>query len=81
MRAAPNLGADYGQAFERIYLELASKYGVALSPFFLDGVAGNLSLLQRDGLHPNASGVDAIVTHILPQLETLIAHIRAQHPS
>jgi len=81
MRAAPNLGVDYGQAFERIYLELASKYGVALYPFFLDGVAGNLSLLQRDGLHPNASGVDAIVTHILPQLETLIAHIRAQHPS
>jgi acyl-CoA thioesterase-1 len=81
MRAAPNLGADYGQAFERIYPELAGKYGVALYPFFLDGVAGNLSLLQRDGLHPNASGVDAIVTRILPQIEALIAHIRAQHPS
>jgi len=81
MRAAPNLGADYGGAFERIYSDLADKYGVALYSFFLDGVAGNLSLLQRDGLHPNAAGVDAIVTHILPQIETLIAHIRAQHPS
>jgi acyl-CoA thioesterase I len=81
MRAAPNLGADYGQAFERIYPELASKYGAALYPFFLDGVAGNLKLLQRDGLHPNAAGVDAIVARILPHIEDLIAHIRAQHPS
>jgi acyl-CoA thioesterase-1 len=80
MRAAPNLGADYGQTFERIYPELAAKYGVALYPFFLDGVAGDLSLLQLDGLHPNAAGVDAIVRRILPQIETLIAHIRAQHP-
>ena len=80
MRAAPNLGADYGQTFERVYPELAAKYGAALYPFFLDGVAGNLNLLQRDGLHPNVAGVDAIVTHILPQIETLIAHIRAQHP-
>jgi acyl-CoA thioesterase-1 len=30
MRAAPNLGADYGQAFERIYPELAAKYGALL---------------------------------------------------
>jgi len=81
MRAAPNLGADYGAAFDRIYPELASKYGAALYPFFLDGVAGNLSLLQRDGLHPNAAGVGVIVTRILPHIEDLIAHIRAQHPS
>ena len=81
MRAAPNLGADYGAAFDPIYPELASKYGAALYPFFLDGVAGNLSLLQRDGLHPNAAGVGVIVTRILPHIEDLIAHIRAQHPS
>ncbi len=43
MRAAPNLGAEYGQAFERIYPELAAKYGVLLYPFFLDGVAADLS--------------------------------------
>ena len=33
MRAAPNLGADYGRAFERIYPELAAKYGLPLYPF------------------------------------------------
>jgi acyl-CoA thioesterase-1 len=81
MRAAPNLGADYGRAFERIYPDLADKYGVPLYPFFLDGVAGDLSLVQHDGLHPNAAGVDVIVARLLPLVEQLIARVRVQHPS
>jgi acyl-CoA thioesterase I len=81
MRAAPNLGPDYGQSFERIYPELAAKYGVPLYPFFLDGVAADLSHTQPDGLHPNAAGVNVIVAHILPKVEELIARVRAQHPS
>ena len=79
MRAAPNLGADYGQAFERIYPELAAKYGAILYPFFLDGVAADLSLLQHDGLHPNAAGVEIIVQRILPAVEQLAGRVR--HPS
>jgi acyl-CoA thioesterase-1 len=81
MRAAPNLGADYAAAFERIYPDLATKYGVALYPFFLDGVAGDLKLLQHDGLHPNPEGVNVIVARILPHIADLIGHIRTQHPS
>jgi acyl-CoA thioesterase-1 len=81
MRAAPNLGPDYVQSFETIYPELAAKYGVLLYPFFLDGVAADLGLLQRDGKHPNAAGVDLIVAHILPKVEELIAQARSQHPS
>jgi acyl-CoA thioesterase-1 len=76
MRAAPNLGADFGRAFDRIYPELASKYDVLLYPFFLDGVAANSKLLQADGLHPNAAGANAIVTAILPKVDELIAHAR-----
>ncbi len=81
MRAAPNLGADYGRSFARIYPELAAKYGVALYPFFLDGVAADLGLLQHDGLHPTAAGVAVIVARILPQVADLIAHIRSGRPS
>ena len=77
MRAAPNLGADYGAAFERIYPDVAAKYGVLFYPFFLDGVAADLSVLQHDGLHPAAGGVALIVARILPQVEALIAHVRS----
>ena len=69
MRAAPNLGVDYGQAFERIYPELAAKYGVLLYPFFLDGVAADLSLIQQDGLHPDPAGARNLVQRILPQVD------------
>jgi len=81
MRAAPNLGGDFADAFERIYLELAAKYDALLYPFFLDGVAADLNLLQRDGLHPTAAGVDVIVTRILPSVEQLVGRVYAQHPS
>ncbi len=81
MRAAPNLGADYAKSFERIYPELAAKYGALLYPFFLDGPAADLSLRQLDGLHPNTAGVGVIVARILPKLQELIARVRKQHPS
>jgi acyl-CoA thioesterase-1 len=81
MRAAPNLGADYDQAFERIYPELAAKYGVLLYPFFLDGVAGDLKLVQADGMHPTAAGVGIIVGRILPDVLRLVDQIHTQHPS
>lgn len=76
MRAAPNLGGDYAKSFESIYAELAAAYGVPLYPFFLDGVAANRALIQRDGVHPNAAGVDIIVARILPKVEELIAEVR-----
>jgi acyl-CoA thioesterase I len=81
MRAAPNLGVDYDQAFEQIYPELAAKYDTLLYPFFLDGVAGELSLDQPDGLHPNAAGVGVIVKRVLPKVEELVARVRARQPS
>ncbi len=68
MRAAPNLGADYGGDFERIYPDLAAKHGVPLYPFFLEGVAADPSLTLADGLHPNAAGVAEIVRRILPHV-------------
>ncbi len=72
MYAPPNMGADYVADFNALYPELAKKHGVALYPFFLDGVAADASLNQRDGIHPNAKGVDIIVERILPSILGLI---------
>jgi acyl-CoA thioesterase I len=76
MRAPPNLGPDYGQAFDGMYPRLAAKHGFDLYPFFLDGVAADATLNQADGIHPNAKGVDVIVERLLPQVETLIAGLK-----
>ncbi len=77
MRAAPNLGADYGREFEAIYSDLAARNDLLLFyPFFLDGVAAEAKLNQHDGLHPTAAGVDAIVARILPKVEELVARAR-----
>ncbi|ESY18516.1 arylesterase [Mesorhizobium sp. M0924] len=76
MRAAPNLGADYQNAFDAIYPKLAAKYDVPLYPFFLDGVAGQSGLQLEDGLHPNPKGVAAMVERILPAVEKAIAAVQ-----
>jgi acyl-CoA thioesterase-1 len=73
MLAARNMGAEYGRAFDAIYPDLAKAYGAILYPFFLDGVATEPKLNQRDGLHPTAAGVDVIVDKILPAVERLLA--------
>lgn len=72
MYAPPNMGPDYGQAFNALYPELAKKHGVAFYPFFLEGVAADAALNQPDGIHPNAKGVDIIVERILPHVLKLI---------
>jgi acyl-CoA thioesterase-1 len=68
MLAPPNLGRDYGAAFNALYPELAEKHGVPLYPFFLDGVAADPALNQGDGIHPNAKGVDVIVERLAPHV-------------
>jgi acyl-CoA thioesterase-1 len=72
MRAPRNLGREYAAQFDPIYAALAKKYGDALYPFMLEGVALNPKLNQADGLHPNPQGVRIIVAHILPYVKTLI---------
>ncbi len=76
VRAAPNLGRDYQRRFDAIYPELAERFGVALYPFFLDGVIGDPKLVQGDGLHPTREGVEKIVAAILPSVEGVLAEIR-----
>ena len=77
MQAPPNLGAKYAGDFDRIFPELARTHDLPLYPFFLDGVATEAKLNQRDGVHPTTEGIDRIVVRILPAVEQLIARVRA----
>ena len=81
MQAAKNLGQDYERAFNAIYPELAAAHGVLLYPFFLDGIAADPQFNLRDGIHPSAAGIAAIVTRITPKVEELVARVRAKRGS
>lgn len=78
MLAPPNYGADYAARFDAIYPELAKEFGVPLYPFFLEGVAAETRLNQKDGIHPTAEGVDLIVKNILPTVEALLGAMAGQ---
>ena len=76
MLAPPNMGEDYAAEFNPIYATLAQKYDLALYPFFLDGVMTEPGMTLDDGMHPNAEGVDVMVTRILPMIERLVEDLR-----
>ncbi|WP_431864087.1 arylesterase [Allosphingosinicella sp.] len=68
MRASPNLGPAYVQAFDSLYPDLARAHGAALYPFFLDGVAMERDLNLPDGIHPNFQGIKRMVSGIAPHV-------------
>lgn len=76
MQAPPNMGADFAARFNALFPALAARHQVAFYRFFLDGVAANAALNQRDGIHPNAAGVDVIVSRILPDVEMMVTKAR-----
>ena len=75
MLAPPNLGAEYTRAFEKVFTDLAQRHGLVFYPFFLDGVAGEPKLNQRDGIHPTAEGIRVITGRILPKAEEFIKRL------
>lgn len=75
MLAPPNLGAEYGTAFNGIYKNLADKHELVLYPFFLEGVAGNTALNLSDGIHPTAEGIRLIVKNIRPKIDEFLSSV------
>lgn len=73
MEAPTNTGAVYQKAAHNAFPELAKEHGIELIPFFLEGVAGESELNQRDGIHPNAEGTrrvaDVVYKYLRPLLE------------
>lgn len=60
--------ADYGT----IYPELASQFDVPLYPALLEDVRNSPNLLQSDGLHPTAKGVEVMADGLSDFLKPLI---------
>ena len=80
MKAPPVTEPAYAAQFFNMYAALAQKYHLVYYPFFMQGIfeaAGN-QILQTapytlsDKVHPNATGVDLTVQHILPSVQQFL---------
>ncbi len=84
MTAPGNFGPDYKAAFDAMYPDLARQYDAPLAGSFFDALlalgdrdATMATMMQSDGLHPNALGVTEIVKVLGPQVEALLAQVSA----
>ena len=72
MRLPPNYGEAYATDFAEAFRAVARGTSVAFLPFLLAGVAGDPSLNQADGIHPNAAGHRIVAEHVWPSLQPLL---------
>lgn len=72
MEAPPNFGPEYTVSFRQVYRDLAKEYKVTFLPFLLDKVAGNPSLNQADGIHPNIEGTVIVADTVWNVLKPMV---------
>ena len=79
MEAPGNYGPEYKAEFDAMYPELAEAYGALYFPRFFEGLytvgstpAELRDVMQMDGIHPNAEGVDLIVKAMGPAVAELV---------
>lgn len=85
MAAPGNYGPDYKAEFDAIYPDLAATYETLLYPGFFTPLMGDSSdpaqlqaMMQADGIHPNAAGVQIIAAALGPKVQELAALVNAE---
>jgi acyl-CoA thioesterase-1 len=66
------MGQQYATEFRNIYAELATKNKMALIPFLLEGVGGEIKLNQQDGIHPTAEGHRIVAENVWRELKDVL---------
>lgn len=80
--APPNYGEEYRKQFHAMFRQLAEKHEAIYYRSLLSGMGEGrnviqvMRLMQPDGIHPNARGVEAIVDHFGPTVLELVAEAR-----
>ena len=64
MEIPPNYGQEYTKQFKDLYSNLARQEKVELLPFFLGGVASDISLFQADRIHPNEKAQNILFKNV-----------------
>jgi acyl-CoA thioesterase-1 len=72
IKIPPKYGVGYTTQFEKVFADLAEQYSLYFVPFILEGIAMDYSLMQADGLHPNAKAQPVLLKNIMPALEKIL---------
>jgi acyl-CoA thioesterase-1 len=72
MEAPPNFGPEYTVSFRQVYRDLSKEYKITFLPFLLDKVAGDPSLNQGDGIHPNIEGSKIVADTVWNVLKPMV---------
>ena len=78
MQIPPNYGPDYTRGFIDMYRQLAEEQEIALLPFLLEPIAGDLEHFQADRLHPTAAAQPLLLEHVWQSLQPLLKTAVAQ---
>lgn len=76
-------GQNYRAEIEDLFEEVAREYALLFEPFIyqplidFETLMPRAELVLKDGVHPNAAGVRALVTHSIPLIEKAIRQRRA----
>ena len=73
IRIPSNYGPRYTRSFENVYRELAESYALPWTEFFMDGVALDESLMQDDGIHPNAAAQPVLLENAWPAIRQALS--------
>ena len=73
LKAPTGLNAGFAREFNAVFPAVAKAQRVALYPDLLEGVALSRTLNQRDGIHPNPTGVRIIARRLAPIAARVLA--------
>ena len=82
INAINNYGVDYKNKFDNIYVRLKNEFNVAYYPNFFEALQKDSSVdeflvyMQRDRIHPNALGVEKIISDLAPHLFTFVDSLK-----
>ncbi|MES9851819.1 MAG: arylesterase [Candidatus Thiodiazotropha sp. L084R] len=72
VRLPANYGPEFTKAFHQVYYDVSEAGSVPLVPFFLEGVALDMSLMQNDGIHPNDLAQPILLENVFSGLSPLL---------
>lgn len=72
IKITPNYGPRYNKLFEQVFIDVAVETSSNLLDFFVEPLITNESLMQQDGIHPNAKAQPIIAEFVAKQFAKIM---------